>query len=196
MTIAYLRVSTEKQDADNQREEIIRFAETRDIKIDSWKIEVISGKTESNDRKLGKIIKKLNRGDVLIISEMSRLGRLSFDAISILATCLYKGVDLLSVKENYNCKDNISSKILGIFSCIFSEMERSLISQRTKEALAKKKAEGVILGRPKGSSKIWDKLMINKELIIRMLNDKVSKTKIANTFGISRVTLYKFIAAI
>lgn len=194
MAIAYLRVSTKQQDVENQKDEITRFAQSRGFKIDKWYKEVVSGKSPANTKKVNEIIRKMKNDDVLIVSELSRLSRTAFESIGILNRCIKKNINLHSVKENYSCTDDLSSIILGVISSIFSELERVRISQRTKEALAKRRQGGAQLGRPKGSSKLWKKLLTQKVTIKKLLDEKVSKSKIARLYGISRVTLYKFIA--
>lgn len=196
MAIAYLRVSTKKQDVENQKNEINKFARERGLEISKWHKETISGKCNKNSRKLGAIIRNMKKDESLIVSELSRLSRTAFEAIEILNICLKKKVNLHCVKENYSCTNDLSSIILGFISSLFSQMERNLIGQRTKEALARKKQEGVILGRPVGSSKIWKTLISKSTKIKELLDKKVTKTKIALMLGISRVTLYKFIATL
>lgn len=194
MAIAYLRVSTKRQGVENQKNEIMKFANRNGLDITQWFEEVASGKQSCNSRKLGTIINKMKKDDSLIVSELSRLSRNVFESVEILNTCLKKSVNLHCVKENYSCTNDMASIILGIISSIFSQMERTLISQRTKEALAEKKKDGAVLGRPKGSSRIWSRLLDEKEKIRKLLKEKITKKKIAKIFGISRVTLYKFIA--
>lgn len=196
MAIAYLRVSTKKQDVENQKNEINKFAHERGMEIKKWHKEVVSGKCDKNSRKLGRIIKNMKKDESLIVSELSRLSRTAFESIEILNSCLKKKVNLHCVKENYSCTDDLPSIILGFISSLFSQMERNLIGQRTKEALARKKKEGVVLGRPIGSSKIWLRLLGEKEKIKELLDQKIAKSKIAIIFRISRVTLYKFIATL
>lgn len=194
MAIAYLRVSTKQQDVENQKNEILKFANLNGLGITKWHEEVVSGNKNKDIRKLGGIISRMKKNDSLIVSELSRLSRSVFESIEILNLCLKNNINLHCVKENYSCTNDMASIILGVISSIFSQMERTLISQRTKEALARKRSEGVILGRPKGSSKIWKRLISEKDKIAELLKNKVTKTKIAKLYGISRVTLYKLIA--
>lgn len=196
MIRAYSRVSTQKQNLGNQIDEISKFAEKNSLDIDQWYQEIASGKKSLSIRKLGRIIPRMKAGDILIVSELSRLSRDVFDAINILGICLKKGINLYSIKENYTLKSDSNNIMVGIMSCIFSGLEREKISQRTKQSLSKLKNEGVKLGRPTGSSKIWEKLVSKKEKIAKLLKEKIAKSKIAELYGISRVTLYKFIASL
>lgn len=112
----------------------------------------------------------------------------------LISTTFKKGINLYSIKENYALTGSSNNIIIGVISSLFSWLEREKISQRTKQSLNKLKSEGVKLGRPKGSSKIWNKLLSQKSEIAKLLKEKMAKSKIAKLYGISRVTLYKFIA--
>lgn len=149
MVYAYIRVSTDKQTVENQRFEIQKFAMEKHLIIDKWVSETVSGTKAANDRKLGPIIKRMKKGDILIISEISRLGRNLMSIMSILNKCMTKESMVLTVKEKYELGNNISSQILAFAFGLSAQIERDLISQRTKEGLARRKAEGVVLGRKK-----------------------------------------------
>jgi len=151
MIYGYIRVSTDKQDTENQRFEINRFAEKQGFVINKFVEETISGTKEPNKRLLGRLLKKMQKGDRVICSELSRLGRTLFMVMGVLNLCMEKDVQVWTIKDNYRLGDDISSKVLAFAFGLSVEIERNLISQRTKEALARKRAEGVILGRPKGS---------------------------------------------
>lgn len=194
MIRAYSRISTQKQNLGNQIDEINRYAKKNNLNIDQWYQEIASGKKSFSIRKLGKIISRMKTDDILIVSELSRLSRDIFDAINILGICFKKGINLYSIKENYALTGSSNNIIIGVISSLFSWLEREKISQRTKQSLNKLKSEGVKLGRPKGSSKIWNKLLSQKSEIAKLLKEKMAKSKIAKLYGISRVTLYKFIA--
>ena len=153
MIYGYIRVSTDKQTLENQKFEILEFCGKKDIKIDKWVSETISATKKLNERKFGRLMKKLKKGDVVIVSEISRLGRNLLQIMGILNECMEKEVMVITVKEGYELGNNINSKVLAFAFGLSAEIERSLISQRTKEALARKRAEGVVLGRPKGTSK-------------------------------------------
>ena len=149
MIAAYIRVSTDKQNLANQKEEIQRFAREQGMEIDVWVKETISGKTPSGKRKLGWLMRKVRKGDTLIVSEISRLSRSLTEIMEIMGKCLEKNIRLYTVKERYSFDDSINSKVLCFAFGLVAEIERNLISMRTKEALAVKRSEGVILGRRK-----------------------------------------------
>ena len=194
MIYGYIRVSSDKQTVENQRFEIIHFCQNKSIKIDDWIEETISGTKNYNKRKLGKILKKIKKDDLIICSELSRLGRSLFMIMDILNICLSKEAKVWTIKDNYRLGDDIQSKVLAFAFGLSAEIERNLISQRTKEALKRKKDEGVILGRPIGSSKPEHFKLYGKEKIIKeMLNRKISKTKIAFILKVHRLTLSNYI---
>lgn len=193
MNYGYIRVSTDKQTVENQRFEINRFCEKQEIIIDRWIEETISGNKDVEKRKLGKLLNKLKKDDVLICAELSRLGRNLLMIMSILNHCMKNDIQVWTIKDNYRLGSDINSKVLAFAFGLSAEIERNLISQRTKEALARKKAEGVILGRPKGrkSSKVK---LTGKEVEIRnLLDKKVSKSAISRILGVHRLTVTKFI---
>lgn len=193
MIYAYIRVSTEKQSIDNQRYEILKFADQNKIKIDSWIEETISGLKAVKDRSLGELLHNLVKNDLLIVSELSRLGRNLMEVMSILHDCMEKDVKVFTLKEGYELGKNINSKILAFAFSLSAEIERNLISQRTKEALARKKAEGKRLGRPVGSQNKHVKLSGKEEIIKELLNKKVSVCAIARILEVNRLTVDGFI---
>ena len=192
MITAYIRVSTDKQTLDNQQNEIENFAASRDWCVDRWVREVVSGRTNSSDRKVGALIKRLGKGDILIVTELSRLSRSLTEIMSIVGTLLQNGVHLYSTKDRFAFDDTINSKVLCFAFGLVAEIERNLISMRTKEALSLRKARGVELGRPKGSSAKMDALVINASEIVKQLNSGLSVTSICRKYGVSRTTFYKF----
>ncbi|MDD6408122.1 master DNA invertase Mpi family serine-type recombinase [Lactobacillus equicursoris] len=197
MNYGYIRVSTDKQTVENQRFEIEEFSKKRNITIDSWTSEVVSGTKKADERLLGDLLKGLKKGDRLIVSELSRLGRNLLQIMSILNYLMEKDIVLLTVKEGYELGNNINSKVLAFAFGLSAEIERNLISQRTKEALARKKAEGVILGRPKGQAKLSTyKLYKYKNEIIRLRDEGMSFNKIAKKYQVNRATVSKFIKRI
>lgn len=151
MIYGYIRVSSDKQTVENQRFEINNFCEREKIKIDGWIEETISGTKAYDKRQLGKLLNKVQGDDLIICAELSRLGRNLFMIMEILNICMAKECRVWTIKDNYRLGDDIQSKVLAFAFGLSAEIERNLISQRTKEALARKKAEGVVLGRPKGS---------------------------------------------
>lgn len=193
MVVAYLRVSTDKQHLNNQKQEIRKYAAKKGIIIDQWIEETISGAKDQKLRKLGSLLRRLKKNDTLLISEISRLSRRLLEIMSILNTCIRKGVIIHSVKEGYELTDNINSKIITMAFGIVAEVERNLISSRTKEALANKKAQGVILGRPPGSSPKMDILEKNSKTIIELLNSKVPYVQIARLFEVSIGTFCSYV---
>lgn len=192
MTIGYLRVSTEKQHLANQQDEIRRFAESRNLTIDSWVTEVVSGSKHERERKLGNLLRHMKRGDTLIVTEISRLSRTLTDIMSIMGKCLKKEINLYATKEGYSFDNSINSKVLCFAFGLVAEIERNLISMRTKEALALRKAQGMILGRRKGSYTKYNILIRNRQSVIRMLDQNRSITYICKKFSLSRDTFDKF----
>lgn len=192
MIIGYLRVSTARQHLENQKEEIRKFADARKWSVDRWVTEVVSGKTKEVDRKLGCLLRRMNSGDTLIVTEISRLSRTMTEIMSIMGKCLKKGIRLYSTKEGYSFDNSINSKVLCFAFGLVAEIERNLISMRTKEALALRKSEGVVLGRRKGTCIKYNILVKNQEEIIRMLNDNVPISNICKKFNVGRDTFNKF----
>lgn len=192
MTIGYLRVSTEKQHLANQQDEIRRFAESRNLTIDSWVTEVVSGSKHERERKLGNLLRHMKRGDTLIVTEISRLSRTLTDIMSIMGKCLKKEINLYATKEGYSFDNSINSKVLCFAFGLVAEIERNLISMRIKEALALRKAQGMVLGRRKGSYTKYNILIKNRQSVIRMLDQNRSITYICKKFSLSRDTFDKF----
>ncbi|MCR5188031.1 MAG: master DNA invertase Mpi family serine-type recombinase [Treponema sp.] len=193
MIYGYIRVSTDKQTVENQRFEINKFIKKTKLKVDEWIEETISGTISPKKRNLGKLIEKTKEGDVIICSELSRLGRNMFMIMSILNVLMERGVIIYTVKERYKLGEDLTSKVLAFAFSISAEIERSLISQRTKEALKRKKAEGVILGRPKGRKNSHYKLDGCEFKIRQMLHDGYSKRLISKQLGVSESTLYLYL---
>lgn len=184
MTYGYIRVSSDKQTVENQRFEINRFAQDQGFIIDGWIEETISGIKNYDKRKLGLLLKKITKGDLIICAELSRLGRNLFMIMEILHICMNKECRVWTIKDNYRLGDDIQSKVLAFAFGLSAEIERNLISQRTKEALARKRSEGVVLGRPKGSKSSHVKLS-GKEIAIKtLLEQGLSKIKISKIFKI------------
>lgn len=192
MIVGYLRVSTCKQHLSNQQDEIQRFAESRNFVIDTWVTEIVSGKKREQDRRLGALLRRMKQGDTLIVTEISRLSRTLTDLMSIMGKCLQKGIRLYTTKEKYSFDDTINSKVLCFAFGLIAEIERNLISMRTREALALRKAEGVILGRRHGSYTKMNVLIDNRQVIIDMLGSGKSIADICKRFDLSRDTFIKF----
>ncbi|WP_290378351.1 master DNA invertase Mpi family serine-type recombinase [Muribaculum intestinale] len=195
MIYGYIRVSSDKQTVENQRFEINNFCERENLAIDGWIEETISGTKAYNKRQLGALLKRIKKDDLIICAELSRLGRNLFMIMEILNICMTKEAKVWTIKDNYRLGDDIQSKVLAFAFGLSAEIERNLISQRTKEALARKKAEGVILGRPKGAKTAKDKHPLHeKEALIRgLLKEGVSQRTIAKICKTNRNTLGRFI---
>lgn len=192
--VAYVRVSTDTQELENQRFEIARFAERRGYIIDVWDEEIISGTVEAKDRRIGAVIDGLESGDTLIVSEISRISRSLTSILVILRDATKRGVTLVTVKESFVFGDNLNSTIIAAGFGMAAEIERSLISNRTKEALARKRAEGVTLGRPVGSSRPEKlKLYGQDDRILDLLEKGVAKTAISRILDVNRATLDRYI---
>lgn len=195
MIYGYIRVSSDKQTVENQRFEINKFCESKKLHVDDWIEETISGTKVYSKRQLGTLLKKVHKDDVIICSELSRLGRNLFMIMEILNVCMNKECRVWTIKDNYRLGEDIQSKVLAFAFGLSAEIERNLISQRTKEALARKKAEGVKLGRPKGSHNAPDKYKLSKKegIIIEMLKRKMSLRAIARRCKVDRNTLTSYI---
>lgn len=193
MVYGYIRVSTNKQTVENQRFEIEKYTERTNLIIDEWIEETISGTISPKKRNLGKLISKTKKGDIIICSEISRLGRSMFMIMSILNTLMENEVLVYTVKEGYKLGQDLQSKVLAFAFSISAEIERTLISERTTEALKRKKAEGVKLGRPLGKRNESYKLNDYKDQIIQWMDEGKSKTYIFKALNVSSQTLYTFL---
>lgn len=195
MIYGYIRVSSDKQTVENQRFEINNFCTKNKIEIDGWIEETISGTKNYDKRLLGKLLEKVKKDDTIICSELSRLGRSLFMIMEILSLCMKKECKVWTIKDNYRLGDDIQSKVLAFAFGLSAEIERNLISQRTKEALARKKAEGVVLGRPKGrrSAPTKYKLSGKETLISELQKQDISQRKIAKICKVDRNTLRRYL---
>ena len=194
MIYGYIRVSSDKQTVENQRFEINRFCASQQLVIDDWIEETISGTKTYSKRQLGRLLRKVHKNDIIICSELSRLGRNLFMIMEILNICMTKECRVWTIKDNYRLGDDIQSKVLAFAFGLSAEIERNLISQRTKEALARKKAEGVRLGRPKGVStkKSCYKLHKHEEQILLLRRKGLSFQKIATHLHVNRDTVRRY----
>ena len=193
MIYGYVRVSTDKQSLQNQEFEINNFCEKEQIKIDRWITETISGTKDFEKRKLGILLKKLKKDDILICSEISRLGRNLLQVMTILNFCMQKEIQVWTIKDNYRLGADIQSKVLAFAFSLSAEIERNLISQRTKEALSRIKASGRKLGRQFGSRNKKHILDGKEKDILKLINKGLPKKQIAKLMRVSIFTLYQFL---
>ena len=195
MIYGYIRVSSDKQTVENQRFEINNFCKRQGIQVEGWISETISGTKSYSKRALGKLLRHIKKDDLIICAELSRLGRNLFMIMEILNICMSKECRVWTIKDNYRLGDDIQIKVLAFAFGLSAEIERNLISQRTKEALARKKSEGVILGRPIGAKTRPERLQLyqKRELIAQLLKEKISKRKIAKICKCDRNTLTRYI---
>lgn len=195
MVYGYIRVSSDKQTVENQRFEINNFCEKQNLEINDWIEETISGTKNYSKRQLGLLLRKVSKDDIIICSELSRLGRNLFMIMEILNICMTKECRVWTIKDNYRLGEDIQSKVLAFAFGLSAEIERNLISQRTKEALARKKAEGVVLGRPKGRRSSPDKYKLSGEVVLinELLKNGTSLRKIAKICKVDRNTLSRFL---
>jgi DNA invertase Pin-like site-specific DNA recombinase len=193
-TLAYLRISTDSQDLDAQKLAILDFAQREGIVIDAFIEATASAGKTRKARRLDELMDRFDRGDRLIVSELSRLGRSLGQVIGIVDTLVKRKIAFIAVKENirFEGKQDMQTKVMVALFALFAEVERDLISERTKEGLAKARASGKKLGRPKGA--LGRSRLNGKEGEIQTLLEKgVSKAAIAKINGVSRTTLYHFI---
>jgi DNA invertase Pin-like site-specific DNA recombinase len=180
-TLAYLRTSTDKQDINHQKVEILEYARRERIHIDDFIAISISSKRERRARRIDELVQKLNDGDTLIVTELSRLGRSTGEVIDLIDELVQGGVQVIALKQNLRLdkdQDDIQSLTMITLLSLFAQMERMMISKRTKEALSARKAQGMILGKPKGTiqDSIYDK---DHERIMELLQLGVSARRIS-----------------
>ncbi len=195
-TIAYLRVSKDDQDVANQKLVILDYAQKHKIKVDEFIELSISSRKSTKERGIDKLLHRLNPKDRLIVSELSRLGRSVGQIIQIVDQLIKENVAFVAVKENIilngeNDKQEIQTKVMVTMFGLFAEIERDLISERTKQGLAVARAKGKQIGRPKGTLK--SRLDGKEEEIKSLLEKGVSKASIAKIMGISKTAFYSFI---
>lgn len=191
MVIAYLRVSTGKQHLENQKSEINRYVLNKQLTINRWIEETVSGKTDKNERRLGKLIKNLRMGDTVIVTEISRLSRSLHEIMVIMKHCVDTGVIIHSTKDGYIFDDSLNSKVLSFAFGLAAEIEHKLISQRTKEALAARKAEGKHVGRKYGSDYTYQNALKKRSEILAEIENGFTITKICQKFEFSHFIFEK-----
>jgi DNA invertase Pin-like site-specific DNA recombinase len=191
----YIRVSTDKQDNTNQKHEILEYANKEKMGNVDFIEETISSRVKFEKRDLSNLIMMMKDGDTLLVTELSRIGRSTMEVMSVFKTLVEKGVKTHIIKSNFKIgaeEDKITSAVLIFAFGLAGELERELISQRTKSSLAKKKAEGMILGRRKGQ-KVKSKLDGKEENIKELLGKKISVAAIAKIHDVGRTTMTSFI---
>jgi DNA invertase Pin-like site-specific DNA recombinase len=153
-TIAYVRVSTDEQDYRNQKFEILNYCDREGLKIDKWLELEMSSRRTTKERRIDELLSALKAGDLLIVSEFSRLGRSTGEVIQLVKELMTREVEFVAIKQglqlNAKNKQDMTSKVMVTIFSLLAELERDLISDRTKMALSRVKASGKRLGRPKG----------------------------------------------
>lgn len=194
MTYGYTRVSTDHQTVENQRFEVSQFCAHNGFHIDEWTEETISGTKPVSKRQLGRLLDKMKADDLIICCELSRLGRTLFMIMDVLSECMKRGVKLWTTKEGYRLGDDIQSKVLAFSFGLSAEIERNLISQRTKEALHRLVAEGKYIGRKQGrlNNCLNAVCIANHALICENSDSGVSVPKIAKSIGVSLRICFPF----
>lgn len=193
MIFAYIRVSTELQSYEGQRYEIEQWASRRQWVIDKWVQEKASGTKALKKRTLDGLLKRMKKGDTLICTELSRLGRNMMMVMSILNTCSQKGIKIYSIKDSFELSDSLNAKIIAFAFSLAAEIERNLISQRTREALAAKRAAGVKLGRPFGKSRERKRFEQKEAYIRAQLAQGVPIGRLADELHVHRNTLSRYL---
>ena len=193
MIYGYCRVSTQHQHEENQHFAIEQFCQQNNLHIDTWVEEKISSSKKLADRRLGTLLNTLTENDILITTEISRLGRSLLEVMGILQTCLEKGCQVWTLKENFRLGTDIQSKVLAFAFSLSAELSKSLLQERIKESLARRKANGKKLGRPLGAKSKALKLSRNKKRLFTLLEKGIPITQIAKILQVNRCTIYKFL---
>ena len=181
------------QTLENQEYEILNYCRGAGLTIDRWVSESVSGTVCLEKRALGKVVRKMRKGDLIVCTELSRLGRNMLMVMSILNACSQKGVAIHTIKDGFDLSDSINSKIIAFAFALAAEIERNLISQRTKEALAVRKMNGVRLGRPPGHSSQREVFDRNRDEIIKLLKNGYPIVSVAKKYKMHRNTLSRFL---
>lgn len=191
--IGYIRVSSNKQTCEHQHHEIQQFAKHNNINIDKWVEETITSRKPLNKRQLGQLLNELKDGDILIAAEISRLGRSLLEVMRILETCLNKNCQVWTLKEHYRLGNDIQSKVMAFAFGLSAEIERNLISQRTKASLDSIRATGKKLGRPFAAQSKKLKLSRNTKKVKKLLDMGLTKYRVAKIMDVSPATITHFI---
>lgn len=192
MTYAYIRVSTNCQTVQNQKLAIREYARYHRLHKIQWVAETISGTKNPEKRKLGKLLESVSTGDTIIVTELSRLGRSLMMILNVLQSLLEKDVKVIAIKEGYELGDNIQSKVLAFAFGLSAEIERTLLSERTKQGLERARKQGKQIGRRKGQKPKKYKLTGKAAYIKRERITGRSKLSLAKEFNVTWVTLNKF----
>jgi DNA invertase Pin-like site-specific DNA recombinase len=189
--IAYLRVSTDEQDIEKNKYDILHLANEKGLGKVQWIEETISGRVSWKKRKIAQVLDELQEGDHLLVSELSRLGRSMLECMEILSIAAQKEINIYAVKGNWQLDNSIQSKIIAMAFSMAAEIERDLISQRTKEALAARKKAGIKLGRPRGVGK--SKLDQYRLEIEALLGNGTTQKFIANRYNTTEANLSRWL---
>lgn len=189
--VGYLRVSTGEQELEKNKADILHLANDMGLGTVRFVEEKVSGKVSWRKRKIADVLDELEKGDSIVVSELSRLGRSMLECMEILSLSLSKGVSVYSVKGRWKLDDSIQSKIVAMAFSMAAEIERDLISQRTKEALRYKREQGIRLGRPPGAGK--SKLDQYKLEIEALLKNGTTQKFVAKRYGATEATVSNWI---
>ena len=188
----YIRVSTDRQTIENQRYEIEQFCLRHHLHVHQWIEETVSGTIAWEKRALGRLLRRTSPEDLLICTELSRLGRSLFMILDVLNHCMERKIRVWTIKDNYRLGDDISSKVIAFAFGLSAEIERNLISQRTREALARRRAAGYPLGRAPGCT-LRSKLEIYRQTILSLRQNGLSQSRIAQKFHVHPSTVSRFL---
>lgn len=195
MIYGYLRVSSDEQDVNSQKQGVEQFAKERNWNIDKYITdEGVSGGKDPDKRNLGPLLQLLNKDDVIICSEISRLGRDLYMVMDILHYCMEKGCIIYTVKDKFVLGDDIQSKVLAFAFGLSAEIERQMIMQRTKEGLRLRMKLGILLGRPIGRQSDNVKLDAVKDKVLEQYNWGVPIRRLAENFNVDRNTISRTLA--
>ena len=194
---AYIRVSSDKQTCDNQHFSIKEYGIKNNLKIDKYIEETISSKKPLNKRKISYLINNIMiNGDILIITEISRLARNLYELSNILQLTVQKNIKVISIKENYIFQNDLQSKIMAWTFGLSAEIERELISSRTKMSLDKLKEKNIKLGRPIGVKNKNSNFLKYKTKIQKLLNNGITQIKMSKILNISQSSISRYLSCL